>query len=444
MLFRSDSQLCLLNDGRVTRVPDIPNHNPSAIDLTLVSPCLAVNCIWNTEEDCLGSDHFPISLSLDKWFTPDSMVIEDNIPTFVYKLANWELYQTVLDSYDLGTIENEDVSIFYSNFSKSLLSAAEHSIPKHKLQKNGKHSGNIWWTKECEEAVIYKKEQYKIWLKEKTEENLIRCKCAKQQCKKIIAKAKHQYWVGFCQKEVSESKDLQKVWKKVKKMKNVFNLPDYPIKIDNNSFPSASEKAEAFNSMFSENSLSAKLHPDIRHARLREEQTMLEEPPADTSHYLNSAIQMDEFVEALESFKNNNSAVGLDGISYQMLINLPTIWKELLLSFFQKCWRNGTIPTPWKQSVVVPIPKEGKPRSALGSYRPIALTSHVGKILEKIILQRLSYYCEKNNIIPSNQAGFRKGRSTTDHLVKLTQHIKKQFSRRKSTLATFFDVKKSI
>ena len=50
----------------------------------------------------------------------------------------------------------------------------------------------------------------------------------------------------------------------------------------------------------------------------------------------------------------------------------------------------------------------------------------------------------KKGIIPFNQAGFRKGRCTTDHLVKLTSHIKKkQFSRRKSTLATFFYVKKA-
>ena len=50
---------------------------------------------------------------------------------------------------------------------------------------------------------------------------------------------------------------------------------------------------------------------------------------------------------------------------------------------------------------------------------------------------------KEEDIIPAIQAGFRKGRCTTDHLVKLTSHIKKQFSRRKSTLATLFYVKKA-
>ena len=48
-----------------------------------------------------------------------------------------------------------------------------------------------------------------------------------------------------------------------------------------------------------------------------------------------------------------------------------------------------------------------------------------------------------NDIIPVNQAGLWEGRCTTDHLVKLTSHTKKRFSRRKGTLVTPFDVKKT-
>jgi len=55
-----DSSLCLLNDGRLTRIPDVFIHKATAIDLFLVTPDLAVNCTWYTEEDCLGSDHIPI------------------------------------------------------------------------------------------------------------------------------------------------------------------------------------------------------------------------------------------------------------------------------------------------------------------------------------------------------------------------------------------------
>ena len=55
-----DSSLCPLNDGRLTRIPDVFIHKATAIDLFLVTPDLAVNCTWYTEEDCLGCNHIPI------------------------------------------------------------------------------------------------------------------------------------------------------------------------------------------------------------------------------------------------------------------------------------------------------------------------------------------------------------------------------------------------
>ena len=96
-----------------------------------------------------------------------------------------------------------------------------------------------------------------------------------------------------------------------------------------------------------------------------------------------------------------------------------------------------------KVYVVVPVIKPGKAENNINSYRPIPLTSHVGKLMERIILNRLVHFCEKNNIIPVNQAGFKKGRCTIDHLIKISTQIKHQFSRRQSVLATFFDIQKA-
>ena len=146
---------------------------------------------------------------------------------------------------------------------------------------------------------------------------------------------------------------------------------------------------------------------------------------------------------ALDNLGNKKSAVGPDGISYTLLKHLPDSWVRHLHIIINKCWHGGNLPSVWKTSIIIPILKQGKPRKDIASYRPIALTSHVSKVMEKIILNRLSYYCDKNNVIPSNQAGFKKGRSTADHLVKLSTNIKQQFARRKGVLATFFDIRKA-
>ena len=51
-------------------------------------------------------------------------------------------------------------------------------------------------------------------------------------------------------------------------------------------------------------------------------------------------------------------------------------------------------------------------RSNCNNFRGISLLSHVGKVSAKIITNRLSAFCEANDVLPEEQCGFRPGRST--------------------------------
>ena len=51
--------------------------------------------------------------------------------------------------------------------------------------------------------------------------------------------------------------------------------------------------------------------------------------------------------------------------------------------------------------------KPGKPKLEITSYRPLCLTSCLGKILEKIITNRVKDWCNENDIINKQQNGFR-------------------------------------
>ena len=208
--------------------------------------------------------------------------------------------------------------------------------------------------------------------------------------------------------------------------------------------PSNHEKAEEFVNMFSEISRLEGLSTHCQNLRKNEERKHAHQDPlSDNSHYLNANITANEITEAIRSLSNKQTSVGLDAISNEMLKHLPERCTHILQKLFQMCWNSGKMLQLWKKSIVIPILKQGKPRQDKTSYRPIALTSHVCKLMEKIILKRLMHYCDKNSIIPINQAGFQKGKSAIDHLVKLTTQIKRQFARRKNVLATFFDVKKA-
>ena len=89
---------------------------------------------------------------------------------------------------------------------------------------------------------------------------------------------------------------------------------------------------------------------------------------------------------------------------------------EVLHSICQQIWKTQQWPQDWKRSVFIPIPKKGNAQECL-SYHTIALISHTGKVMLKILQARLQQYV--NRELPDVQAGFRKGRGTTDQIANI-------------------------
>ncbi len=114
-----------------------------------------------------------------------------------------------------------------------------------------------------------------------------------------------------------------------------------------------------------------------------------------------------------------------------------------LLELFNKVWKEGKLPVAWKEAVVIQIRKPGKDPSKPASYRPIALTSNLCKIMERLITDRLSYEMEKRGLLVSCQSGFRKGRNTMDSVVKFETEIRRPQANKETVVAVFFDIEKA-
>ena len=128
-----------------------------------------------------------------------------------------------------------------------------------------------------------------------------------------------------------------------------------------------------------------------------------------------------------------------------MLKNLPRPFLDILLHFFNQCYKTEQIPAEWKHAQVIALHKPGKPRTDPHAYRPISLTSHSSKLYERILNNRLVEYLEKNNVIPNNQAGFQKFRSVQDHITYLVEHMRSTHRHKDNVMySTYFDVKKAF
>ena len=78
------------------------------------------------------------------------------------------------------------------------------------------------------------------------------------------------------------------------------------------------------------------------------------------------------------------------------------------------------------------------------SYRPISLISSVMKLFERVIEQRLRSHLENIEFLNKYQSGFRRAKSTDDHLFRLYQSIVENFNRGEHVVAAFLDVEKAF
>jgi hypothetical protein len=97
------------------------------------------------------------------------------------------------------------------------------------------------------------------------------------------------------------------------------------------------------------------------------------------------------------------------------------------------CLKLSYFPQIWKQAQVIAIHKPGKDSSLTSSYRPISLLSSLSKILERVILKRINDHLSDNNILPTEQYGFRQKRSTTHQLNRIVNYIKRKYTINKSS-----------
>ncbi|CAB0040240.1 unnamed protein product [Trichogramma brassicae] len=125
------------------------------------------------------------------------------------------------------------------------------------------------------------------------------------------------------------------------------------------------------------------------------------------------AVTLEELKGAQSRIKER-SAPGPDGIPNSALKIAIAARPDIFLRVYTTCLETGVFPPVWKRQRLVLIPKPGKPPDEPSSYRPLCMLDTAGKILERIIYDRLEAFTERPGGLSERQYGFRKGRSTID------------------------------
>ena len=120
--------------------------------------------------------------------------------------------------------------------------------------------------------------------------------------------------------------------------------------------------------------------------------------------------------KALRSIANDK-VMGPDELPAELLkLGLSDSSHEILLAFHDiivAVWMPGEVPQEWKDATIKVLHKK-KDRTECSNYRGLSLVAHAGKVLLKIVANRLDDFCKEAGILPKEQCGFRPQRSTTD------------------------------
>lgn len=397
----------------------------SVLDLSFVTSNL-LSDITITLGPCLSSDHLPVEHEIG---------VKPCLQPFRfrkrYKLnsIDWQSWgQGLADiQWEPDSTLNEANTRLVEN-----LKTSTYELKQTSGQYNPKYNKD-WWTDTCSKLVALRRQAKHRFRKHPTEFNLRLLRIAENNAKDEIKAAKERSWQSFASSITSFTTTGQ-VWSKVQKIRNKFKPKIAIIDHRNKLYTVPEEKCEVLVQYFEEKFTSG-FNPDNLNNMVMSVQNAILDP---TDKPYNRLFTNSELKIGIQMLRNTSP--GIDGIENLFLKNLPLKYMEYILQLFNESWQLESLPDQWKVALTVPICKLGKPSSQLSSYRPISMLSCVGKLLERLVKTRLEWYIERNLLLSSSQAGFRKCRSTRDQITCVEDEIRSALSDTKCCVAVFLDL----
>ncbi|PFX25393.1 RNA-directed DNA polymerase from mobile element jockey [Stylophora pistillata] len=160
-------------------------------------------------------------------------------------------------------------------------------------------------------------------------------------------------------------------------------------------------------------------------------------------HYLELKCINPSKVFSLLSKLCKSKATGLDMISLRLLRECADLIADPMSSIFDQSIRSGVFSQEWKCAKVIPLFKE-EDHSDLNNYRPISSVPIAAKVFERIMYDQVYGYLTENNLISSQQSGFRSLHSTVTALLEPTNNWAFNIDKGSINAVVFRDLKKAF
>ena len=421
----TNQQLILINKPQ-----DPPTCTP---DLAFATDNIHKLCHSEVCSQLGGSDHRPVTIVVDQKTQVSTF---KRAPSWDYKRADWDGFKQFAEEECMGLqLPEENVNHNAVQFNNAILRAAKKSIPRGR-----RRNYNPFWTPQLEqlqEAVNRARDDME---RNPSDQNTADySKSRGEFTREKLLQTRKQWYEKTA--SLNLEKDSSKFWSLTKVLNEEAPSRSKTVLRVHNMLLTDKKAANEFAQLYRrENTLplTPKKVGDMKEKLKQEEKQENVLSPC-----LNSTLKISELNSAIRNLKPKK-APGPDGVSNDVLKHLGPIARKTLLEIFNCSWNKGLVPEVWKTAHLVPVLKKGKDKTNPSSYRPISLLSCVGKLMERVITCRLTWFLETNNVFSPSQTGYRQHRSTEDQLALLTQDIENSFQEKRKLLAVFFDLSKAF
>ena len=367
--------------------------------------CKAEDLILTSSEESISNLEYHAGIGLnDHLVLSCNLIVEKNrlkegTPRFNYNKGNYEAMNEKLMDIDWTTeFQGKTTEEMWKYFSNSLTGQMEKYIPKSVPKKNKRRK--IWMTKEV--TAKHRKKQ-RAWKKYKETGNkwdYVRATNEKNELTMMTRNLCRDFEYNLA---INIKQNPKAFWRYCKsKLKNRSKLGDMNM-ADGILTGDDKLKADLLNHFFVSVFTHENTHiPDLAPKYLSKDSCEI-------------CFTTDVMEKKLKKLKVTKSA-GPDGFHPRVLNEISPSIRLPLSIICSKSYAEGSLPMDWKNAHITPIHTKGS-KVVPGNYRPVSLTSVIGKMMESVIRDALVKHMMEHNLFCDQQHGFVPGRSYMTQLL---------------------------
>lgn len=439
--------LNLLNKGDSPTYETITHGKPrtSCIDLSAISNHPKIHATYweNDSTTCPSSDHRTLLFGFS--LTNVSLSRNKKLSTYKYNTSavKWEqihdafiaeIKKSLPNSEDIESFDRVEIDNYIKDMTVVIQTTCDKLLPRHRRYPNKAP----WWNEDLDglkqRAIqIHHKLSKLVKRNLPIDQILIERNQIRKEYHEAMNRASTNSFKEFCNNQKKE--DVWSVTNRIMKTKPI-TQPPTTLKLEDGTYTvSPSETAAALiNRFFPDDT------PDVMQKQT-DMRTAIKNP-------INTQPEPPFTQEEINTILNNMNhkrAPGQDGLTADICFQFNLGFPDIITRLLNRCLQLEYFPSEWKVAVAKIIPKPNvTTHNEPSAYRPIGLINVFAKLYEKLLINRLTYYLQKNQGSNNMQFGFKQQTSTIQAIHNVLNIIRRAKDSKEHILVASLDIKSAF